>query len=252
MILVVGNRSLDVIESKLKEKNYGAIFYNNYIESDDTFEENIKHLDKLLNIMKDNGCTNLIFQSTADIYEQSNEMLTETSPIMPITEYSKVMLELENSIKSKEWLKSIIFRVTNIIDKNHDFIIDIKKAIYEDVPYEIQKNGYPVRRMNPLDKTYVRDYVDIEDVKQAVALAEDYFNHIEHTALFNIGTGYGYSEYEMIQIASLIVKRAIPFEIFNENINIPSSIYVNNSKAKQLLYWKPKTTTATLSKYILR
>ena len=74
---------------------------------------NIKATQNLINAMKKNFINNIIFSSTAAIYQNKETKINELDKINPKSYYAKTKLSCENIIKNSG-LNSIILRFFNV------------------------------------------------------------------------------------------------------------------------------------------
>jgi UDP-glucose 4-epimerase len=88
------------------------------------------------------------------------------------------------------------------------------------------------------DGTCVRDYVHIVDLAQAHMLAITG----DHSGVFNLGNGDGYSVKEVLDIAREVTGHDIPAEIGERRPGDPDRLVAGADKARDVLGWKPQMT----------
>jgi UDP-glucose 4-epimerase len=86
------------------------------------------------------------------------------------------------------------------------------------------------------DGTCVRDYVHIVDLAQAHMLAITG----DHSGVFNLGNGDGYSVKEVLDIAREVTGHDIPAEIGERRPGDPDRLVAGADKARDVLGWKPQ------------
>ncbi len=86
------------------------------------------------------------------------------------------------------------------------------------------------------DGTCVRDYVHIVDLAQAHMLAITG----DHSGVFNLGNGGGYSVKEVLDIAREVTGHDIPAEIGERRPGDPDRLVAGADKARDVLGWKPQ------------
>jgi len=89
----------------------------------------------------------------------------------------------------------------------------------------------------------VRDYIHVEDLASAHHLALSYIMKNNASDIFNLGTGNGFSNKEVV---SAILTEGKKNNINGEIVFKPrrqgdaAALFANNSKAKKILGWDPK------------
>lgn len=219
---------------------------------DEYIDVNYDGTKNLLKVMKRHNCSKLIFSSTASIYEQSQEPVTEDSPVQPLNNYAISKYRAEQEIKANsDWLNAVIFRYFNVIGYREDYDKSTEYSKTNLVPALLRMhasgdklsvfgNCYPVKRQDPNDKTCVRDYIDVRDIAEAHLLAYDYLQKNSGIHLFNLGTKHGTSVLEFIKAFEKANNIEVPYEIKDRRKGDPASIIADSTKARELLNWKPK------------
>jgi len=89
------------------------------------------------------------------------------------------------------------------------------------------------------DGTCIRDYIHIEDLVNAHIKALEYLFEGNRSDIFNLGSGDGYSIYEMLEAAKEVTGTDISYEIANRRAGDPAVLIASNQKAKEVLGWSP-------------
>jgi UDP-glucose 4-epimerase len=90
------------------------------------------------------------------------------------------------------------------------------------------------------DGTCVRDYVHVSDLASAHVLAlEALARRRVGAAVYNLGSGSGYSVRQVIDVAERIVGRAIPVRIGPRRAGDPPRLVASHARATAELRWKP-------------
>ena len=205
----------------------------------------------LLKVMKEFNCNKLIFSSTASIYEQSQEPVTEDSPAQPLNNYAITKYRAEQEIKANsDWLNAVIFRYFNVIGYREDYDKSAEYSKTNIVPallrmqvsgetFSIFGNCYPVKRKDANDKTCVRDYIDVRDIARAHVKAYTYLQEYTGVDLFNLGTKHGISVMELLAAFEKANNIKVSYEIKDKRKGDPASIIADSTKARELLGWEP-------------
>lgn len=216
------------------------------------YETNFDGTVNLLEVMKEHNCNKLVFSSTASVYEQSRQAVTEDSPLQPLNHYAKAKLYAEQAISERyDWLNAVIFRYFNVIgyDENYDkskeslktnIVPKLLHCYNSGDTFKIFGNNYPVQRQQIDDKTCVRDYIDVRDIAEAHLLAYNYMTTHMGITKFNLGTKHGTSVLELLTAFEKANNVEIKKEFAPRRKGDPASIIANAQKANELLGWTPR------------
>ncbi len=209
----------------------------------------------LLMTMKEYECYSLVFSSSATIYGLSDSVpMTEDHKISPINPYGKTKVAIENMFYDlynshiNSW-KICSLRYFNPVGAHPSGLIG------ED-PMGIPNNLFPfltqvaIGRQKVLnifgddwetnDGTGIRDYIHIVDLAEGHLASIDYLNSKNSCLEFiNLGSGQGYSVFQIISKFELTTGRHIPFSIKKRRDGDVAICYADIAKAKKLLGWTP-------------
>ena len=220
------------------------------------WDVNVCGTQKLLSKMNEYKCYSIVFSSSATIYGLTDSVpIAEDRKLSPINPYGKTKVAIENMFE--DLFKSSL---------NHWRICSLRYfnpvgahpsgCIGED-PIGIPSNLFPYisqvaigRRENlnvfgddwdTKDGSGVRDYIHIMDLSEGHIDAIDYLHSNEPCCEFiNLGSGKGYSVFQMIKQFELSTGCQIPFSIKKRRDGDVAKCYADISKAKKLLDWMPK------------
>jgi UDP-glucose 4-epimerase len=88
------------------------------------------------------------------------------------------------------------------------------------------------------DGTGVRDYIHVQDLAQAHALALEYVLANDGALTVNLGTGIGISVLDMVAAFERVTGRKIPLQIAPRRPGDVASYYANPSLAERVFGWK--------------
>ena len=216
------------------------------------YKNNVVGTLNLLEAMRENGVSKIVFSSTAATYGEPVRIpIDENHPQNPINPYgqSKLMIEKIMDDYDKAYgLKSVRLRYFNVagadaqarIGEWHEpethLIPNILKSSFRgNRTFQMYGDDY-----NTKDGTCVRDYINIEDLTQAHLLALEYLNNGGKTDYFNLGTKEGNSVKEVFAACENTIGKSIPVEIKPRRAGDPASLVADNSKAKKVLHWTPE------------
>lgn len=216
------------------------------------FENNVGGMQMLLKIMVENNVKNLVFSSTAATYGTHEVMpITEEYSTYPENPYGESKLMMEQMIK---WcadaydLNFLALRYFNVcgasldgsIGENHNPETHLIPIVLQ-VPLGLREFiGIYGDDYDTLDGTCIRDYIHVEDLATAHICAIEKLFESKQNTVVNLGYGHGYSVREIIETARKVTGCSIPERVVPRRIGDPASLIAQNTKAKEVLGWKPK------------
>lgn len=221
------------------------------------YDNNVIGSIHLFEVMEEFGIRNIIFSSSATVYDTNNTLpLTEKSQLGTTNPYWTSKLILENILKdlvvTKNW-KTIALRYFNPIGAHSSWYIWEQPNWIPNnlLPYILEvavgKREYVWIFGNDyetMDGTGVRDYIDINDLIEAhiAAIKNLSIQSKSYFSAINIGTWQGKSVLEMIQGVENASGKKIPYTILPRRHGDIASVYADSSLAKELLGWEAKKT----------
>jgi UDP-glucose-4-epimerase GalE len=204
----------------------------------------------LLEAMQKHGCKQFIFSSTCATYGDPQFMpMSEDHPQQPVNPYgaSKWMLERVLRDCGTAWgLRCVFLRYFNAsgcdlegeIGEDHNPETHLIPRILMAITGEIEAitvfgTDYPTP-----DGTCIRDYIHVNDLASAHALALTYLRDGGETTAVNLGTGRGFSVKEIIQTAESVAGQTVPVQYGPRRAGDPSDLICNPAKAKRVLGWE--------------
>jgi len=212
------------------------------------FHTNVVGSFNLLSAMAEAHVPQLIFSSTAVVYESLTEgaMLTEDTPTRPSNIYGHTKLIVENMIREYHRvgiIKSyVILRYFNVAGdaglkytehQSHNIFPVLKSAVTQGTSVKIFGTDYTTR-----DGTCIRDYIHLNDLVDAHLRALLY----EKSDVFNLGTGIGYTVRELIAMFEYVSGKRIDTTETIRRAGDPAILITTPNKAKQALGWSPQYT----------
>lgn len=216
-------------------------YYNNIYGTLNLVDTMIKH-----NVKK------LVFSSTAAVYgEPENIPILEEDKTQPTNPYGETKLAIEKMLKWMDvayGLKFVSLRYFNVAGSHPDGIIGedhnpethlipivLQTALGIREKVIVYGNDY-----NTKDGTCIRDYIHVIDLCDAHLKAIEYLEKNNKSEIFNLGNGMGFSVMEVIEKASEVVGKKIPYEIGPRRAGDPSILVASSQKAQELLGWQQK------------
>ena len=213
------------------------------------FQNNVLATQNLILGMKKNNLDNIIFSSTAALYEYKNETISEKSKLKPLSTYAKTKYRCEKIIK-KSKLNAIILRFFNVCSSfktNKKIIGELHNPETHLIPTLVYKN---LKKMNiyiygndykTKDGSCIRDYVHIKDICSAVKKSLVYLkeNKNKHE-IINIASSTQITNLEILRKIEKITKIVSKYKIVKRRSGDVAKLTCSIQKAKKKLKWKPK------------
>lgn len=189
------------------------------------------------------GIKKFIICSSFSVYGKSKKNINERENLRPRNFYglSKKFLEnLTQYYHDNYNINAIILRFDGIFGYEQNlpgFIQMLIKKSKKDKKIQLYNNG-----------KLKRDYIYVDDATHAIILALKKINKYQFE-IFNIGSGFPKTSYEIAKIVLKYFKSKSKLEIIkNKNININQDIFMDISKAKKKLLLKPNNLISNLKK----
>ena len=230
------------------------------------WDVNINTTISLLSIMDEFKCNNLIFSSSATVYQLEtlmNKKVTEESTLSPINPYGNTKLTIEKILSDVSQSESEKWRIVNLRyfnpvgahesgligenpkNKSNNLLpMLLKVTNKEKKELSIYGSDWPTK-----DGTCVRDFVHVMDLAEAhVAALQFLLNNKPQIINLNIGTGEGTSVLELVNSFMNTNKCALPYVFEGRRPgDVPYSV-ADNTKALKLLDWKPSRSIEDICK----
>lgn len=192
----------------------------------------------------------VVFSSTAAVYGTPAKMpITEDMPHQAESPYgeSKVMVEkLLRWFDQYRGLKSVCLRYFNACGAEPDaglgeehipethLIPLVLRAAAGEKPVTIFGDDYPTK-----DGSNIRDYIHVMDLASAHLAALQYLLDGGESDQFNVGTGEGYTVFEVMRAVEAATGRAVPHTIGPRRSGDPVALIADSTKLRQRLGWVP-------------
>lgn len=220
------------------------------------YDNNIGGTLKLCDVMRNNGCKNIVFSSSATVYGMNNvSPLKETMKTGGTTNpygTTKYMIEiiLEDIYKSdNEWNVTLLRYFNPIGAHESGRIGENPNGIPNNLmPYITQvaigKRPYLSVYGNDYDTpdgTGIRDYIHVVDLADGhVKAVKNILEGDKGVQIFNLGTGKGYSVLDIVKAFSKAYGKELPYKIAPRRPGDLAVCFSDPSKAKEVLGWEAK------------
>ncbi|MEV0235679.1 UDP-glucose 4-epimerase GalE [Nonomuraea sp. NPDC050786] len=206
--------------------------------------KSLEFVDHLLR----NGCTRMIFSSSASIYRTGDDhTVDEGSPLDPQSPYARTKAVCEAmfaDIAAGHPIRILSLRYFNPIGADPQMRTGLQlrrpshalgkmiEAYEEGVPFQITGTNYPTR-----DGTGIRDYVHVWDLATAHVAALRRFDALEADVI-NLGTGAGTTVRELAEAFNRVADRPIEVVEAPPRPGDVAGAYTRSDLARRLLDWQ--------------
>ncbi|MCM8709422.1 UDP-glucose 4-epimerase GalE [Clostridium sp. SYSU_GA19001] len=222
----------------------------------DYYRENVAKSLELFNNLNKLGCKNIIFSSSASIYDDvEGFMVTEKSHLNPRSPYARTKYMMEMILKdfcTAYGMKGIALRYFNPIGADPKMrsgvhikfpshvlgkLVDV--ALGASPTFYITGTNYDTR-----DGSGIRDYIHVWDLAQAHVKAienfDDAFNKEGNPdyLVINLGTGRGVTVKELVSAFEKVYNQTIDKEEVEPRPGDVPGAYANADTAWRLLGWR--------------
>lgn len=220
----------------------------------DYYKVNISGFINVLEVMKKLEIHTLVFSSSATVYGNPAYLpIDEAHPKEATNPYGRTKLQCEEILQdlaqAYPYWKIACLRYFNPIGAHQSGMIGEKPKGTPNnlMPYIAQVasglqrslkvfgNNYPTQ-----DGTGVRDYIHVMDLAEGHLAALEYLKSNEGFNPFNLGTGKGYSVFEIIKAFEAASSKKIPFELCERRSGDVAACYSTPRLSEEKLGWSAK------------
>ena len=219
------------------------------------YKNNVCATLELLDAMAGNGVKYIVFSSTAATYGISKNIpITEDEEQKPINTYGETKLAIEKMLACFDrahGVKYIALRYFNVAGayktgeigeahntEPHIIPIILQVANGKKHIFKICGSDYDTP-----DGTNVRDYIHVADLIGAHIKAFEYLKKENKSDYFNLGSGGGYSNLEILNAARAVTGHEIPCEFTERRPGDPDILIASSEKAERILGWEREYKT---------
>lgn len=220
------------------------------------YSNNIDSTLILLEVMKKYNCHNIVFSSSATVYGIPERVpLVETMPTSCTNPYgwTKLMIEqiLTDVAKADPELSVVLLRYFNPIGAHESGTIgenpngipnNLMPYITQVAIGKLPQLGVFGDDYKTHDGTGVRDYIHVVDLAKGHVKAIDYAAKNKGTEVVNLGTGTGYSVFDIVKAFEKVNNVEIPYAIKPRRSGDIAECYADPTKAFEKLGWKAEKT----------
>ena len=203
----------------------------------------------LLDAMREEGVSRIVFSSTAAVYgEPTKQPIEENDPTHPTNPYGESKLAFERAMywyAGAYGLRYVSLRYFNAAGatprcgewhdpETHLIPIVLQVAARMRPGVQIFGDDYPTR-----DGTCIRDYIHVVDLARAHVMALDVLE--ERSATYNLGCGgQGYTVKEVIECAQDITGADISIQVGPRRDGDPAVLIASSEVIRREMGWSPQ------------
>ena len=258
-LVVSDTRDEEALGRLMASRSFDAVvYYGGYIQAGESvlnpgryFANNVGGCISLLNAMVAYGISRFVFSSSAAVYGEPDSVpLDEDAPVRPVNPYGEGKLTVERMLPWYEQsggVRSVSLRYFNAAGatdqrgedhrpETHLIPIVLQTSSGQREAFPLYGTDYPTP-----DGTCIRDYVHVSDLAAAHLLA---LERLESCGgVYNLGSGTGFSNREVIETASKVTGKTIAVREEARRPGDPARLLASNERARQELGWLPAVTT---------
>ena len=213
------------------------------------YQQNIGGLANLLEAMRQENVTKLVFSSSAATYGMPDvPTVREDIDCEPINPYGETKLigEWLARASAKAWgLRVVNLRYFNVAGAGWPELADTQTANLIPIVFDAIRKGEAPKvfgdTYKTADGTCVRDYVHVLDLAEAHLIALNYLaNDVREHDTFNVGTGTGSSVFEVLSEIRKVTGNDFAAEVVSARAGDPPFLCADVSRIEKTLGWKAK------------
>jgi UDP-glucose 4-epimerase len=253
-------RNFDDIDRVISENEFSAVIHLGGLKSIKSsldnpinyYENNLVGMINLLKAVKKAEIKKIVFSSSATIYGAPKYLpIDETHPVECLNPYARTKLYSESIladiVEADKNFGAICLRYFNPAGAHESGLIgddpegnpenlfpSIARVCVGSSPFlNIYNNSDP-----KYDGTGVRDYIHVMDLAEAHIRSLEFLNSTKGLHRINIGTGMGFSVFNVVSEFQKLVSKPIPYKLQGKRNGDVSACYSSANYAKKMLGWE--------------
>jgi UDP-glucose-4-epimerase GalE len=215
------------------------------------YTNNVVGSINLLNAMLKHQVKNIIFSSSCTVYGNCPESpISEEQHEAPTNPYAMSKRVVERAIMDYAHahpFQYMILRYFNAAGveieaglkrSSHSCSFLIPRAmlaiLHPDRPLQIFGSNYPTP-----DGTCIRDYIHVKDLARAHVMALQHLQEGKASTAINLGTGTGYSVWQILQAIEKMIGKKVPYELKSRREGDVPEAVASIKKAQCILGFEP-------------
>lgn len=215
----------------------------------DYYRTNVVAGCTLLDVMASAGVRKMVFSSSAGVYgEPESVPIRESHRTNPLSVYGDTKLVFERILDRRSrsaGLEYVSLRYFNAAGASARFGEDHRPETHL-IPNALKAGASAVPEITVFgddydtpDGTCIRDYIDVRDLADAHIAALEALDR-GRSGIYNLGSGEGWSVLNVIDAASRVTGKRIPYTVGPRRDGDPARLVASSSLAERELGWKPR------------
>lgn len=222
------------------------------LRPDKYYWNNVAGMVNVLDAMQEGGVKRIIFSSSAAVYGvPAMTPITEEAPRAPINPYGRTKLMMEEMMEDYARAFGMAYAALRYfnaagadtegvlgewhVPETHLIPLAVRAALGRRETLTIYGDGFPTP-----DGTCIRDYIHVDDLAKAHALALDRLRHGGGSGAWNLGNGQGFSVKEVVDTVRNVSGRDFRVEIGPPRPGDPPVLVADAARAATELGWRPR------------
>lgn len=215
------------------------------------YKNNVAGTLVLCEVMREFGVKNIVFSSSATVYGNPHTVpIMEDFPLSVTNPYGRTKLMMEDILRDLYYADSdwniIILRYFNPIGAHKSGLIgEDPKGIPNNIaPFITQVASGKLKELGVFGDDYdtpdgsgVRDYIHVVDLAIGHVKSIEKLSKAPGICTYNLGTGIGYSVFELIRAFEKATGKEVPYTIRERRAGDIATCYADPSLAKEELGW---------------
>ncbi len=212
------------------------------------FRNNVAYSHNVIEAAMQAGCRRFVLSSTAAVYASSAHPLREECTLGPVNTYGETKLMIERMLHWYQRVHGLRYAALRYFNacgalpgrgeahqpETHLIPRVLQVALGQRERIQLYGSDYSTP-----DGSCIRDYIHIADLTQAHLLVAGALEQRE-TAVYNLGTGAGYSNREIIAMAREVTGQIIPVRAAPRRAGDAPRLVASAEKIRSELGWEPE------------
>jgi UDP-glucose 4-epimerase len=219
----------------------------------DYYAANVGNTVQLLDVLVANGCTRVVFSSTAAVYGTTEtQLITESTPVRPETPYARTKVMLEEILTdtcATTPLTAVSLRYFNPLGCDPQLRsgpVHPPSALAMQALISAASTGRPFSingdDWDTPDGTPLRDFVHVWDVARAHVAVVHHWPADGRHEIVNVGSGVGTTVRQLAEVFNSLVETPVAIEFAARRAGDIVGGYASTERARQLFGWVPTRT----------
>lgn len=217
------------------------------------FDNNVHGSQNLIETIMKYSIKHMVFSSTCAVYGEAEYVPVDekhpTNPKNPYGESKRMIEKIMNWYALLKGLNYVVLRYFNVCGATDDGLIGDSKRPSSLLMQNAVRGALGIEpfyltcsEVDTLDKTPIRDYVNVVDLNEAHLKAIEYLINGGKSEIINLGTGTGNSVLEIVNKVQEVTGKHIELTKSTPRQGEYAKMIASIEKADKVLNWRPHRT----------